>query len=274
MGGYRYSGTDGDALWVEHAGLNWWYKTRHISHRSELDVAVCAANLLDVKKVCDKHNVGFWLSEGTALGAIRQGAFITHDDDVDISMWYEQKQAFLRFVLPDLLAAGFRIGQVEDRRCGREAFFVALLRGGEKVDIDFVGRGMDCKANSNIRERALCWGYGGSNGAIISGGSTEQGAKTAGSNGERLGRWPSNEPEPACVHTCSATCDDLIPFLAGPEPNRSSSTFGKADLPEGLRWASFLGSRFLCPGAAYLVYLYGSNWKVPKWNHKPTDTAV
>lgn len=50
--------------------------------------------LLHIDKVCKEHNIHYWLSSGTLLGAVRHGGFIPWDDDLDIEMMRED---FLRF---------------------------------------------------------------------------------------------------------------------------------------------------------------------------------
>lgn len=50
--------------------------------------------LLHIDKVCKEHNIPYWLSSGTVLGAVRHGGFIPWDDDVDIEMLRED---YLRF---------------------------------------------------------------------------------------------------------------------------------------------------------------------------------
>ena len=45
--------------------------------------------LLHIDEVCTEHNIKYWLSSGTLLGAVRHGGFIPWDDDLDIEMLKE-----------------------------------------------------------------------------------------------------------------------------------------------------------------------------------------
>lgn len=42
--------------------------------------------LTALDELCNKHNIKYWLSSGTLLGAVRHSGFIPWDDDVDIEM--------------------------------------------------------------------------------------------------------------------------------------------------------------------------------------------
>ena len=58
--------------------------------------------LAEVDRICKKHNIPYWLSGGTLLGAVRHGGFIPWDDDLDIEMLKKDFKRLMK-VLPEEL---------------------------------------------------------------------------------------------------------------------------------------------------------------------------
>lgn len=58
--------------------------------------------LLEVNALCRRHDIPYWLSSGTLIGAARHGGFIPWDDDVDIEMLLPDYQRFCEIAQRDL----------------------------------------------------------------------------------------------------------------------------------------------------------------------------
>ena len=74
----------------------------NIERLHQIDIEI----VKEVVKICDKHNLLYYMIGGTMLGAIRHKGFIPWDDDVDLGMPREDYEEFLKIAskeLPDYL---------------------------------------------------------------------------------------------------------------------------------------------------------------------------
>ena len=132
---------------------NSYIKKTHTVFNVPLNQEICKENLLLFNETMNGNGVKYWLSEGTALGVVRDSGFISHDDDVDISFMYDYRQTFLKNVLPILKSKGFVLV-----RSGNHGNYIGLIRNGEKLDIDIVQQDGQCTANrtSNTKFNTEC----------------------------------------------------------------------------------------------------------------------
>ena len=72
--------------------------------------------LSEIDRICKKHGIQYHISAGTLLGAVREGAFIPWDDDLDIIMLRDEFNKFwsvAKAELPKELTFTFDIGHMD-----------------------------------------------------------------------------------------------------------------------------------------------------------------
>ncbi len=68
--------------------------------------------LREVKRICNAHDIPYYLAQGTLLGAVRHGGFIPWDDDADVLIPFEQMDRLFRYFQAEAGAECF----ITDRR--------------------------------------------------------------------------------------------------------------------------------------------------------------
>lgn len=58
--------------------------------------------LVEIDKICRKHDIKYWIDFGTLLGAVRHRGFIPWDDDIDVTMPTEDYHRFLEIAPKEL----------------------------------------------------------------------------------------------------------------------------------------------------------------------------
>ena len=105
----------------------------------QIDIKIFEENLLLFDDVMKQVGIPYWLSEGTALGVIRDGRLLPWDDDVDVAMQDVYYKIFLQKAVPLLEKRGFRVAVVWN-----DGYFISFIRKCMRVDVDIVSKGGNC----------------------------------------------------------------------------------------------------------------------------------
>ncbi|WP_373266117.1 LicD family protein [Hungatella hathewayi] len=117
--------------------------------------------LLEVDRICRENDIVYYLSAGTALGAVRHKGFIPWDDDLDVRMSRAEYQKFCKaceasldrgrfFLQNDRTDPEYRWGYAKIRRKGTE-----YLREGQEAIRCMSGVSIDIFVIDNVPDSAF-----------------------------------------------------------------------------------------------------------------------
>lgn len=97
--------------------------------------------LLEIDRICKKHDIKYFLAGGTLLGAIRHHGFIPWDDDADVMMLREDYDKFQKVVQQELPENIFM--QIPSTEKGNYNPFTKLRINNTMFATEFTGKFMD-----------------------------------------------------------------------------------------------------------------------------------
>jgi lipopolysaccharide cholinephosphotransferase len=103
--------------------------------------------LKEAHRVCEKHHIKYFLSDGTLIGAVRHRGFIPWDDDIDIGMLRDEYEKFCSICKTELSDEYFL--QTMETDPGFVGLYAKLLLGNT-VWIEQVDKNCDKQFGVNI----------------------------------------------------------------------------------------------------------------------------
>ena len=110
------------------------FKPKNLFHgRKKINRKKARENLLILRDILSKTRLRWGLVFGTLLGAVRENNFIAHDEDIDIFIFYEDKNKLINLIYK-FKQFGFEVARYE-----KNSLF-SIIRNNEYIDFYFFRR--------------------------------------------------------------------------------------------------------------------------------------
>lgn len=93
--------------------MNNTYKDSDLKKLKKLELMIFE----DFIAICENHNIDYYISSGTALGAVRHGGFIPWDDDIDIAVFRKDYEKLLTILDEELSSKYYVIALEKQEDC-------------------------------------------------------------------------------------------------------------------------------------------------------------
>lgn len=110
-------------------------KERRMVQLQELEIAK------EIKRICEKYNISYFLEYGSLLGAVRHSGFIPWDDDIDIGMKREEYKRFCEIADKELKYPFYFIDWDKEPNYGQQFGKVIMT---ESNMVEKISRNVNC----------------------------------------------------------------------------------------------------------------------------------
>lgn len=114
-----------------------WEKGQHGGRTRPINRDVLFQNLCELHEVLNQFKITHWLSHGTMLGVYREGNFIAWDDDIDLGLYFSQREA-IKPALEELKRRGFYIPPSDPfkpiDKNNAPYYDLVAIKNGEKIE--------------------------------------------------------------------------------------------------------------------------------------------
>jgi len=95
---------------------------------------ISVKNLVVLTDILNKHNIKYWLQDGTLLGYYREKDLISHDKDTDLGLMWSDI-ADKKYIIKEILSKGFKISKIKGYM--KESLLLTFKRDGQTTDFFF-----------------------------------------------------------------------------------------------------------------------------------------